>query len=351
MNHPKQPNQNVNQHQVQAANGGAALVNVGNDQSRGGTTTAGVSRSGSVSQLEMASPQRLNIGCGRRFHRDWTNVDLVPSHPQVLQCDIVQGLPFDDDTFAAVYHSHVLEHLSLNQGQSLLEDCYRVLSPGGFLRIVVPDLEQIARLYLEMHELAWHGDRTSIANYEWMKLELLDQLVRSHSGGMMGQFMAQLDQTQADFVRSRAGVEFDLCRGMAQGNVQPSGIDSVKNVKSKQRSSSGTNPYARPNWRQRLCRWVIKRFLGQDSARAFDESLFRNAGEIHRWMYDRFSLRNLCERVGFVNFRVCSAFESSIEHFSNFQLDTAGATVYKPDSLFVECEKPRAVSQTKVAAA
>ncbi len=350
MNSPSHFNSNLH-HQAKTAPAGAAATSASND--KGGDVSLGSDsqRIGPDSAKLNGPPKRLNIGCGRRFHRDWVNVDLVPCHPQVLQCDIVQGLPFSEDTFAAIYHSHVLEHLSLNQGQALLEDCFRVLSPGGFLRIVVPDLEQIARLYLEMHELAWHGDRSSIANYEWMKLELLDQLVRSHSGGMMGQFMAQLDQTQADFVRSRAGVEFDLCRGIAQGSIGSHGTANSGDSKTRIRSVSNANPYVRPNWRQRFCRWLIKRFLGQDSARAFDESLFRNAGEIHRWMYDRFSLRNLCERVGFVNFRVCSAFESSIEHFSSFQLDTAGATVYKPDSLFVECEKPRAVSQTKVAAA
>jgi hypothetical protein len=206
-----------------------------------------------------------------------------------------------------------------------------------------------------MHELAWHGDRSSMANYEWMKLELLDQLVRSQSGGMMGQFMAQLDQNQAAFVRSRAGVEFDLCRGEVDTNLTPAemipGADSAHTAKQPGGNRRSSNPYIVPSWRQRLCRWLIKRLLGHRAVHAFDESMFRNAGEIHRWMYDRFSLRSLCERVGFVNFRVCSAFESSIDHFSSFQLDTQGTTVYKPDSLFVECEKPKAISQAMTAAA
>lgn len=302
--------------------------------------------------LQANSKLRLNIGCGRRFHADWVNVDLVPSSPQVQRCDILQGLPFAENRFSAVYHSHVLEHLSLSQGQQLLENCYRVLQPGGCLRIVVPDLEQIARLYLEMHELAWHGDRKSVANYEWMKLELLDQLVRSHSGGMMGQFMAQLDQAQADFVRSRAGIEFDVCRLVAQTSAPTlPGSGGKIEAHSQDHGKLRRSLPGHPGWRQRLCRWIIKRLLGPESARAYDESLFRNAGEIHRWMYDRFSLRTLCERVGFVRFRVCSAFESSIENFSAFQLDTSGTTVYKPDSLFVECHKPAAESPAKSAAA
>src|SRR5262245_43721575 len=83
----------------------------------------------------------LNIGCGWKTHRAWTNLDFSPyarlaRHPQLVglleRCglitpvrrerlkqvdpdiicwDLRRGLPFDDGTFDAVYHSHFLEHL------------------------------------------------------------------------------------------------------------------------------------------------------------------------------------------------------------------------------------------------
>ena len=88
------------------------------------------------------TPQCLNIGCGRRYHRAWTNLDLEANEPTVIRHDVTLGVPFDEGHFDAVYHSHVLEHLRPQQGRELITECYRVLKPGGLLRIVVPDLER-----------------------------------------------------------------------------------------------------------------------------------------------------------------------------------------------------------------
>ena len=53
----------------------------------------------------------LNLGCGQRFHSAWINLDLAPAHPSIRRWDVTQPLPFDDTSFDAVYHSHLLEHL------------------------------------------------------------------------------------------------------------------------------------------------------------------------------------------------------------------------------------------------
>jgi predicted SAM-dependent methyltransferase len=116
------------------------------------------------------SARYLNVGCGSRYHADWCNIDLVASGKEVIEFDIRRGLPFDDNTFDAVYHSHVLEHLTPEQGERLVRECGRVLAPGGILRIVVPDLERITALYLKMLKDAWNGDPAAQENYEWMKL-------------------------------------------------------------------------------------------------------------------------------------------------------------------------------------
>lgn len=47
---------------------------------------------------------------------------------------------FPDSQFEFVYLSHVLEHFRWQEGASLLKECFRVLRPGGVLRVVVPDL-------------------------------------------------------------------------------------------------------------------------------------------------------------------------------------------------------------------
>src|SRR6266576_6947071 len=91
----------------------------------------------------------LNLGCGTRFHPEWTNIDVGYVNPHVQIHDVRKGLPFLDDTFDVVYHSHLLEHLPRESALPFSQECYRVLKRGGIIRVAVPDLERIARLYLQ----------------------------------------------------------------------------------------------------------------------------------------------------------------------------------------------------------
>lgn len=121
-------------------------------------------------------PLRLNLGCGLTAPPGWINVDgswnarlakyplirrvlsrfaLVPSgkleipwSSSILTHDIRKSLPFRDGSVAAIYASHVLEHLYREEGQSLMAESFRILRPGGVLRVVVPDLRAIAEDYL-----------------------------------------------------------------------------------------------------------------------------------------------------------------------------------------------------------
>ena len=114
----------------------------------------------------------LNLGCGPRFSSDpvWTNVDFHSNSPQVIAHDLNRGIPFPAETFDAIYHSHVLEHFAPQDGAQFIAECRRVLKPGGILRVAVPDLEQICRLYLAALEGARAGDESWRSRYDWLKL-------------------------------------------------------------------------------------------------------------------------------------------------------------------------------------
>ncbi len=89
-------------------------------------------------RLGHGPPLRLQLGSGR-FHKEgWVNVDLLGPHVEVAW-NLTRPLPFVEGCADAIFHEHMLEHLSLEQGLSLLHECHRVLRPGGILRIVVPD--------------------------------------------------------------------------------------------------------------------------------------------------------------------------------------------------------------------
>lgn len=62
--------------------------------------------------------------------------------------DIVKGLPVGPGSCSAVYCSHVLEHLALNDFRRALVNSRAMLRPGGLFRLVMPDLEHCARAYL-----------------------------------------------------------------------------------------------------------------------------------------------------------------------------------------------------------
>jgi len=50
-------------------------------------------------------------------------------------------LDFPNASMGFIYSEHFFEHLFLDEALALLKECYRVCSPGGVIRIVVPDAD------------------------------------------------------------------------------------------------------------------------------------------------------------------------------------------------------------------
>ncbi|MEO6453267.1 MAG: methyltransferase domain-containing protein, partial [Ginsengibacter sp.] len=146
----------------------------------------------------------LNLGCGSHYvvSPDWTNVDFNSNDLHVISHDLSQGIPFKDNTFDMIYHSHVLEHFSKSDGVKFVNECFRVLKPGGILRVAIPDLEQITRNYLKFLELGLKDPHDPLieANYDWMLLEMYDQTVRNISGGEMLKYLHQENLINEEFI-------------------------------------------------------------------------------------------------------------------------------------------------------
>ncbi len=235
--------------------------------------------------------KKLNLGCGSTFHEDWVQLDFTSSKPGVFAHNLLQGIPCDDNTLDIVYHSHVLEHFSKKDGIDFIKECYRVLKPNGILRIAIPDLEQIVKLYLQKLEERNEDD------YTWMMIEMYDQCVRNTSGGDMLKYFQQENIANLDFVLSRIGSE---------------GENLLKKCKKHTPKMNTTSEE-----------------IGK----------FRLGGQIHQWMYDRFSLELLLTSVGFKDFKIQNANTSSIENFNDYKFDFLDGKVRKPESLFVEARK------------
>jgi predicted SAM-dependent methyltransferase len=264
----------------------------------------------------------LNLGCGQRFHPDWENLDLHSADPSVQKWDLQNDLPFPDKFFDVVYHSHVLEHLSKMDGLQLLLRCHRVLKPNGTLRVVVPDLERIVRHYLEALEKSVAGDSKWTYRYEWALLEMYDQTVRESPGGEMREAARAVPEDQVEFLRQRFGSEVDQL-------MQTS--DSFKAPRHQNQTSTMMR------FTEGLRRKALRLIMGQEGIRLYDLGKFRVSGEVHRWMYDAYSLSTTLEQAGFHGPRRVGAAESAIPGWADFHLDTEpDGRIYKPDSLFME---------------
>ena len=126
----------------------------------------------------------LNLGCGFNFHKEWINVDMTSNSPYVISHNLLKKFPFHKNQFDVVYNSHVLEHFPKEKAPYFVSECFRVLKPGGLIRVGVPDLENIVNEYLkQLHENIENPNRLSEANYDWILLEMYDQTVRNRSGG------------------------------------------------------------------------------------------------------------------------------------------------------------------------
>jgi predicted SAM-dependent methyltransferase len=119
--------------------------------------------------------KKVNLGCGMHCLNGWLNIDgsltsLLGTNIDVLNKllfkfagsseyydfshfnDVIKnkklywrnlsdGIPLNDNSIDVVFSSHFLEHLTKTDGQQLLNDIYRILKPGGLVRILVPDLD------------------------------------------------------------------------------------------------------------------------------------------------------------------------------------------------------------------
>jgi predicted SAM-dependent methyltransferase len=278
---------------------------------------------------KMPSPKMLNIGCGATHHPDWINLDVSSSDPSVLPVDINKGLPFSFDSITVCYSSHLLEHLDKDGARYFLAECMRVLNRGGVIRLAVPDLESIAREYLRVLDVVATGDKTRESDYDWIMLEMYDQTVRNYSGGEMAHFLENLNVDDRSFVKSRIGVEAEnlwaerivLKQSWLSTLLQVNIRDILKTAHMK------------------FVGWIVFLLAGKSARRSFQAGAFRSSGEVHQWMYDRFSLTRLLERAGFVDVKICAATESRIPEYEKYSLDALNGVTRKPDSMYIEASK------------
>ena len=120
---------------------------------------------------------KLNLGCGLQCPKGWINIDssigvklskrpllkkiiysIVPASvglpnadwpENTMWMDLTKPFNFKNESVDIVYSSHTFEHLTYEETTFVLKECYRILKPGGLIRVIVPDFQIFIDDYLE----------------------------------------------------------------------------------------------------------------------------------------------------------------------------------------------------------
>ena len=111
---------------------------------------------------------KLHLGCGANIIPGWLNSDLVTTDSvppetwdkisQIFIMDATATFTFDDNQFEYINCEDFLEHFDQKDGLSICAECFRVLKPGGVLRISTPGFDTILKsLELQKRETIAFG--------------------------------------------------------------------------------------------------------------------------------------------------------------------------------------------------
>lgn len=82
---------------------------------------------------------KIHIGCGGNYLPGFINIDGNFQHKLDYLLDIRVGLPFPNESIDFIYSCHMLEHVYIHEAINILKIWYKVLKPGGYVRLTLPD--------------------------------------------------------------------------------------------------------------------------------------------------------------------------------------------------------------------
>ena len=162
--------------------------------------------------------------------------------------------------------------------------------------------------------------------YEWVIIELLDQLTRNQPEGRMGPFIRNAETSDDKYLISYIRNRTESLAGQ-----------SVKRARYLTKLMRLT-----PSKVHTKLIYFYLKAISLLIPKALRSAVFVSAsiGEKHRWMYDRYSMHMLFRMIGFSEIQSCSFNHSNIENFNLDKLDChANGLPYKNNSIYVEARK------------
>ena len=154
-----------------------------------------------ASLLQNRQPLLLDLGGGYKpGSHGWLNVDVSP------QCDfywnLAEPMPFPDSSVDGAYSSHLLEHLTFGETQTLLQEVLRILKPGAQFRVCVPNARIFIDHYLGDHELPMEFFGWRSAFNDSTRIDALNYVAY-----LDGEHKYMFDEENLQHVLSRAGFD------------------------------------------------------------------------------------------------------------------------------------------------
>jgi predicted SAM-dependent methyltransferase len=119
-----------------------------------------------------------NIGAGLFYHPYWTNIDYATDYYSVSQKKPfinynlmeLKPLPLESNVAEIVYSSHTIEHISDDAVINMLKESYRILKPGGCIRLTTPDALLEFKAYKRNDITFWYWIDDYSRRGTWEKL-------------------------------------------------------------------------------------------------------------------------------------------------------------------------------------
>lgn len=126
---------------------------------------------------------KLHLGCGTNLPKGWTNIDNnydknINLKKLDLNWDLTKELPYKNDSVDKIFHEHFIEHLEKPAGEKFLRECYRLLKPGGVMRLGWPDMALLIRAYATRDKKYFSYIEKNV--FWGMKYQLWDELVSDY---------------------------------------------------------------------------------------------------------------------------------------------------------------------------
>lgn len=138
-----------------------------------------------LNKEKVSKLKKLNVGSGRDIRDEYINID----HRAIDGVDVVadlQDLPFKEGSIQEVFVSHVVEHFTERDAKRILRHWFALLKKGGKIRIIVPNIDVMARRYAE-GSVTWDElrgvilgaqDYSSDHHFNQFSLDSMENLVR-----------------------------------------------------------------------------------------------------------------------------------------------------------------------------